>query len=271
MPLFAFDAMEENLAGHAAFVQRSCAGMTVIDTPDLLLVDSGLPGDSFNKILRARLDEAGADRRIEEAIGWFRRAGHDFAWWVGPASSPADLEVRLEAHGLRPIETEAGMQIDVARLPSSADMPTGLEVRQVRDIQELTDFAAVMEDVSVSAYLMAAAPLVLRDDSPMLFFTGYLEGQPVATSELFIGMGIGGIYSVSTRQEFRRRGIGTALTWTAADAARRAGLPTVVLQASDAGLAPYTRLGFRVVCHFTEYAPAPRFPVSTPHRSSDTA
>ncbi|MSV30654.1 MAG: hypothetical protein EXQ52_18200 [Bryobacterales bacterium] len=66
----------------------------------------------------------------------------------------------------------------------------------------------------------------------------YFEGEPAATSELFLGGGVAGV------------------TWTAANEARREGVTTAVLQASESGQGVYFRLGFRACCQFCEYAPA---------------
>ncbi len=96
---------------------------------------------STNKIARARLSEADADRRIAEGVGHFRAAGRPFAWWVGPCSRPLDLERRLERHGLRAAKFELGMAAELARLPERIDLPAGLEVRRVRTQEELADFA----------------------------------------------------------------------------------------------------------------------------------
>ncbi|MBI3471806.1 MAG: GNAT family N-acetyltransferase, partial [Candidatus Solibacter usitatus] len=117
------EAMEENLHGHVAYVQRRTPVMQVDDRADLLLVESGLPCDSFNKILRARLTEADADRRIAEAVGYFRAVNRPVAWWVGPGSRPLDLERRLEEHGLRAAESELGMALELAQLPAQVDAP----------------------------------------------------------------------------------------------------------------------------------------------------
>ena len=97
--------MEDNLHAHFAYLQARLPGMAVLDAPDLLLVDSGLPSDTFNQVARARLDPESAGRRIGEAVARFREAGRPFSWWVGPGSRPLDLPVRLAAHGLRLAET----------------------------------------------------------------------------------------------------------------------------------------------------------------------
>jgi hypothetical protein len=61
-------AKARNLGEHIAFVQRSTPGMTVFDQADLLVVDSGISSDTFNKMARARLQESEVDHRIAEAV-----------------------------------------------------------------------------------------------------------------------------------------------------------------------------------------------------------
>ncbi len=251
--------MEKNLHGHIAFVQRQQPGMTVDDCSDLLLVDSGLPTDTYNKIARARLREDNAGRRIAEAVGHFCRAQRPFAWVVGPGSRPLDLEQRLLQHGLRAGECDVGMALELAELPLQPEVPAGLEIRRVSTVSELADFAAVNAakldppDPAVSAFYQGASQILLQQDCPMRLFVGYLQGLAVAASELFLGGGVAGLYGIATRARFRRRGIGSALTWAAADAAHRQGVPTATLQASEDGQGVYARLGFRNCCHFTEF------------------
>jgi hypothetical protein len=62
------NAIEQNLHEHIAFVQRSTPGMTVLDGRDLLVVDSGLSSNTFNKIARARLQESEVDRRTQGGV-----------------------------------------------------------------------------------------------------------------------------------------------------------------------------------------------------------
>lgn len=236
--------------------------MTVLDDEHLLLVDSGLPSDSFNIVARARLADSEADRRIAEVVQHFRAANRPFAWWVGPASRPLDLESRLPRHGFRPAESELGMFMELRDLPRKISHPEGLEIRRVSSPQDVADFAAVFAanweplDPAVLPFYSAAIPILLEPRCAMILFVGYFEGMPVSCSELFIDRsngGVTGLYSIATRREFRRRGIGTVLTWAAAHEARRHGHSTVVLQPSDAGKGVYTRLGFKPCCHFTEY------------------
>jgi ribosomal protein S18 acetylase RimI-like enzyme len=82
---------------------------------------------------------------------------------------------------------------------------------------------------------------------------GMLNDRPVATSLLYLGEGVTGIYDVATLPDFRRQGIGEALTVVPLLQARTLGYRIGVLQASPMGLNLYRRLGFREYCTFQAY------------------
>ena len=46
--------MERNLAGHAAHLHRGTPGMSVRQSDDLLIADSGFDDDAFNVVADAR-------------------------------------------------------------------------------------------------------------------------------------------------------------------------------------------------------------------------
>jgi GNAT superfamily N-acetyltransferase len=252
-------AMEENLHGHFAILQRHVQGMLVEDTEDLLLVDSGLPSDTFNQIARARLTPVDADRRIAEALEHFRSVGRPFSWWVGPGSRPLDLERRLEDHGLRAVGTELGMALEWTALPTRPPLPTGLAVQRVRTAGDLADWVAVIgscddpPDPAVAAFYARAATVLLAEECPTRLYLGRVHEEAVATSEVFLVGSVAGVYGMATHPAFRRRGIGTAMTWAALEEARRLGVGTVILQATEVGEGVYARLGFRTCCRFVEY------------------
>jgi len=233
--------------------------MTVIDDDDLLLVDSSLASDTFNKIARARITPLASNARIAGAVQYFRTARRPFAWWVGPCSRPLDLETRLLDYGLCTAESELGMALDLRNLRSPAYQVANLVVERVSTPEQVSDFSRVVSenwkppDPVVELFYNKAASVLLAQDCPMKLFVGYLHSEPVSVSELFIGAKVAGIYSVATRKPFRKRGIGSVLTWVAADEARRTGIPVALLQSSEDGKGIYSRLGFKPCCHFAEY------------------
>ncbi len=254
-------AADANFVTHAGWAASRVPGMLVRDEPDLVLVDSGLACDTFNFVLRARLDRDTAARRIAGALDHFGRVERPFSWWVGPADLPAGLGHLLAAHGLARAESELAMAANLAGLPDEPP-PAGLEIRRARTPGELADFARVNAanwsppDEDVVRFHERTAPVTLSPGAPLWFYVGYFEGAPVATAELAVGGGVAGLYGVSTLAACRRRGFGRALTLGPLLDARAAGLRHAVLQASADGAPVYRRLGFEAFGEITEFKPA---------------
>lgn len=244
--------MEENLVGHFSALARATPGMVVTERDGCLVVDSGLPCDTFNVVYcRAGASDAG----VRAAVGDFRAEGRPFAVWVGPASRAARVMADL---GLRPSEAETGMTLNPVDF-RPGEVPAGLTVERVADPVRLAHFAGVVAanweppDPAVARFYELTERALLANDCPVRLFVGYWDEEPVAAAEAFLPGGVGGIYSVSTRASHRRRGIGTAMTAWAAAAAFRAGSRLATLQGSPAGCRVYSRLGFRAACEFTVF------------------
>jgi hypothetical protein len=135
-------AAADNLVAHFTFVQRRTAGMRVLDTAGLVLTDGGLACDTFNAVMRARLDDTTAPARVRDAVAWFAERGHPFSWWVGPGDEPTGLGAQLEAAGLARMESELAMAADLEALPA-APPPPELEIRRVRTPDELAAYARI--------------------------------------------------------------------------------------------------------------------------------
>ncbi len=249
---------DDNLAAKATQGLDAFPEARVVVAPDLVLVDSGLPCDTFNIVCRARFTSATARMRVAEAIAFFRVTGHPWSWWLMPGYTPAELPDVLAGAGLAPTESEVAMSMGLGA-PTPAEPVAGLDIRRVTTAADLEAFATLSAanwdppDRHVRRFYRTAGSRFLAPDSPRQLFLGVLEGQPVATAE-FAGSGsAAGLYGISTRSDCRRRGIGTAMTSTALNAARAAGYHRAVLQAAPDGVGIYTRLGFAAEGEIVEY------------------
>lgn len=253
------NAADTNFVVHASWAPRQNRDMHVLTESGLVLVDSGLPCDTFNVICCARLTAEQAPPCIRKAIAYFQSVGRPFSWWGGPADQPSDLGNLLAEAGLAQAESVLAMAADLTDLPRYDLSPGGLEIRRVQTQAELSDFADVVAsnwtppDPSVQRFYTAAASALLMPDCPQWLYVGYINGQPVSAAEGVEGGGVAGLYNICTREAHRRCGIGTAMTLQPLLVARERGIRTGVLQAVAKGVNIYFRLGFKLFGDITEY------------------
>lgn len=254
-------AADENLAVHATAATTRLPGARVRIDPDLVVVDSGLPCDTFNMVCRARLNESSAVRRVGDALAFLAEWGRPFSWWLGPGNTPDGLAAILVRAGLVEAERELAMALDLAMLPIYPPVVNGLTIRRVRTAQELATFAMLLAsnwtppDAQVMRYYALAEPALLAPDGVQWLYLGWMDDRAVATAEATLGGGVAGLYNIATRPAYRRRGIGLAMAHAPLVEARQAGLSTAVLQAAEAGVGVYERLGFRKFGTVTEFKP----------------
>ena len=99
---------------------------------------------------------------------------------------------------------------------------------------------------------------LLRGADPTAFHvvTGRAGGEDVATAIAIDHDGDCGIFNVSTFEEARRRGLGTAMTLRLLRDAAARGCTTASLQSTGIAERVYAAAGFRDLGRFIEYVPA---------------
>ena len=241
------EAIENNLYAFPPFHAWSRA--EGYDGPDLLWTISDIPAAYFNRVGRANLREEEADAAIAAAIARARAKNAPLMWWVGPSSRPAGLGQRLVAHGFRQTADLSGMAAELNEQQAGSPVP-GLHIERVRDRERLRLWnTGFLMDFSEERYAFYAEHF----DSSFRHYIGSIDGVRVATSTLFFGGGIAGVYSVYTLEEMRGRGIGTALTQAAMNDAYELGHRYAVLVARPDASGLYARLGFAEHGRFGTY------------------
>ncbi len=84
-------------------------------------------------------------------------------------------------------------------------------------------------------------------------FLIYYDNEPAATAMVYCGEQVAGIYAMSTKVEFRRKGLGSAAVHACVALALDQQLNYAVLYASELGYLLYKQLGFKVTQMLHEY------------------
>jgi GNAT superfamily N-acetyltransferase len=215
----------------------------------------------FNGILSTVSPAANAIQNIEETVICFQAHNtNSFTWWLAPHLETTAWSELLLAHGFQYDNNTPGMAIDLAALPAVEKRP--LSIRHIADPQMLARWSRILvrgfEMPPEMAPAFSALLESLGPDLPFRHYLGYLDDKPVATTTLFLGAGVAGIYNVATVAEARDQGVASAMTLLALSEARDLGYQAGILQPSAMGYRVYERLGFQKLCqmdHFYWQAP----------------
>lgn len=233
----------------------------VHDGPDCLWTLTDVPFPFFNSVFRAWLAQDDVDAAIEAAISRCASRNVSMLWLTGPSTTPSDLMAHLRAHGFThdPDEDRLGMAVDLLGLAGEPPMPAGLAIEQVNDIEGLRICNNI---VSVALGFPQFASEAVEDwftsvgigaDLPLRHFVGRLDGKPVAGASLFLAGGVASIQGVATVPGARRRGVGTAMVLALLREARAERYQVAVVEAREAVVGLYRRVGFEEYCRMGWY------------------
>jgi len=229
------------------------------ESPEISWVESALEFSLFNRVYASNLRPETADASIEEVISNFENRALTLDWPVLPGMKPDDLPARLRKHGFILKDNSPAMTIDLRRFSPDPPRLNELQIRKVEsdeDLRVFMDVAARAYEVSNrdhGIFLEILRSLEVGSRSRYKCYLGTLNGQPVATSLLFIAGGAAGIYWIGTVPESRGLGVGTQMTIRPLIDARIAGFDIATLQATEMGDPVYRRIGFKECFRFDVY------------------
>ena len=218
---------------------------------DRIYTISNVRSPIFNNIVRATFDAERGDESIDRALLPFRERNVPAYWWVGRSSRPGDLGSRLTAHGLTTAFIVPALAADLQRLPEDISAPAGLVVEEVshaRAFDQWLKFSSASMDLppaAIGPWTELHSAIGFGSSGPLRHFLALLGGEPAAAASLFTGSGIAGMANLVTKKEYRRKGIGSALTVTVLKAARSSGFRVGALHSTAEAAGMYRRLGFR--------------------------
>ena len=243
-------AIEANEHDHLSRGFGSLPGAEYGDEGDLVWFVTGRPQHWLNGVAKVRLRPRQADRRIDETLERCRSRALPQSWAVLPTTAPADLPQRLLDHGISHDGDMPLMAGDLDRIPAPVAAPPGLRIDRVTDDASRERFlAAFVSGFDMGPDLADVFRYLVTNAGPeWRRFVATLDGRPVGTAGVHLAGGVAGLYNVETLAEFRRRGIGAAVSAAALRDARAQGYRVGILGSTDLGRNVYRRLGFEDVC-----------------------
>ncbi|GHO89246.1 hypothetical protein KSZ_72520 [Dictyobacter formicarum] len=215
-----------------------------------------------NAVLHTDLQLDTLPATIERVSSHFAQRERGFQWFLGPSAQRQNYADALLAHGLEHDEDEPGMAVELPALQEDIPLASNLTILPVSNYEQLEQWIRVwlfpVPEEIVRKYITAYAKISLGADSPLQFYLGLQDGQPVATVCVFYDGSVASIHYVVTLPEQRHQGIGGAMTLMAAREARAKGYRVATLTASPFGINIYRRLGFREYGTFSTYIWSPQ-------------
>ncbi|QBD80357.1 GNAT family N-acetyltransferase [Ktedonosporobacter rubrisoli] len=241
-------AQDANKAAFWTLLLRHLPEAQLHTDTGMLWFETRIRHDVFNRVIQCNLAPDTCSATIESIVDYFRQNSLPFLWHRGPSSSPANLGSLLEASGMTHYETEPAMAVDLLKLNEDLQVASQLTIRRVKTSAMLEQWIRAWEVGSPEEVIrlwMALYTACLDQESPLCLYLGLLNGEPVATSAAFFGVGVASIESVGTLSHYRRQGIGAAMAFMALHEACRSNYRIGVLTASPMGSAIYRRIGFK--------------------------
>ena len=246
-------ANRANLFDFFKLASRSSAARSA-QVGGLLRWETDVPHPWFSGVLCDRAPGDDAAQLVEEIIAHFQ--AREFTWWLHPGCMDTGWADLLIQSGFELDDRPPGMALDLSRLEET-ETAVPLQIRPVDDLGSLRLWAEIFiagygvpkEGTEPYFRLLAGAGL----DLPARHYLGYLDGQPMGASSLFLSAGVAGIYNVATLPPARGKGLGSHLTRIPLIGARRMGYQVGILQSSEMGYNLYRRLGFNKVCQIEHF------------------
>ena len=228
--------------------------------PGLVLASLGMGVSFFNAAFV--LGDLTGEEAVRSSVAFYGARGRPFVLRTRPERD--DVIAAADKAGFTEVQP---LDLLVREIPTALpELPPELRVEQVDTVEGLAMHVATLAasfelPVGIMADFLADVPL---RDTRLRLLNGYLGGQLVTTSAVFLHGPVAGVYDVATLPAHRGRGLGEAMTWQAMGLAARAGATLASLQPSAMGLPIYTRMGFDRVAAFRqlEWRPHPPEQVS---------
>lgn len=207
-----------------------------------------------NFVLYSRLTTANADRVIQEQIDYFAALGRSFEWKLFDHDTPPDLRRRLEAHGFTIGEAEAIMVLDLHAAPPALLQPVTADVRRLTIPADARLIVPIEEAVwggDRSDWGVRLAEEMHKTPDFLSVYLAYIGEVPACAAWINFTphSQFASLWGGSTRPEYRKRGLYTAVLAVRVQEAIQRGYRYLTIDASPMSRPIVARHGFRFLTY----------------------
>jgi GNAT superfamily N-acetyltransferase len=177
-----------------------------------LVTNRRIPFTGYNLAYRVNVTESEAEKLVADVVRYYESIGLKPCFAVSPTTRPPTFANSLLGAGFKLALEEVAM----VHVEESKNFKSVPDVNIVANDGSWLD---VWTDVNMKGF---GIPVVLRDAFLDMFgkasqykgtksYLGYFQGKPAGVCGLVSFNNVGGIFSVGTAPEFRRKGVATAL------------------------------------------------------------
>lgn len=247
--------MRDNFIKKVSFVAQNSDYMSIKESSEFVSVDCGLPSDTFN-VSVVKKKPSNFDDFLERAVGVFTDKKYPMALWCWE-----DIAEEIKEKGVYLAEENIGMYADTSGLNISLEIPHNLTIKEVNSVLEVKQFGETVskmfgeseEAQYIREYYNRLSRTCLYIKSNLKLYIGTFEGRIVSTGSAFYTQDSVGIYDIATLNDFRKKGIGTAMFNYILKDIKENYDGLCILQASEDGASIYKRAGFKSVCRISVY------------------
>ncbi len=250
--------IDENFSLHAWKIPGMTEGMKVFKSSGIIFVDSSLSCDTFN-IIHIRDGKKVLPENITEAVNYYRTRQLPYCVWVCKENLTENVKAAIDRLNLKQQNLEPGMLLNLdnykpVQNTNHENAVIGNDVKLIQDYAEVVAKNWTPTDLTVLEYYSKTTSTILNSNS-VKHSIYYQENKPVSVIELFSSNDkTVGLYGLATLENYRGKGIGTALLTFALNKCKELGFSNVILQASEDGFGIYKKLGFKIYTEYYEFS-----------------
>ena len=213
---------------------------------------TGADSPSLNVVIDTRKNEGFSSEIINAMTDFFNNHQVTWSWFITAVAVADDME----KCGFEFLYQSPGMYFDLSNKLQVID--DNLIIKEANDdlrewIEPLLEGFPSESGEDDDVYRKLNARLLLNGEKKLRHFTVYFNNEPACSGTLFLSDNSVMLHNLATKNKFRKRGFGAALTLYMMSEAKKLGYKHCFLDSSDEGFSLYSKLGFKVYCVTSVY------------------